>query len=298
MMSTTTVSMSTKKINLKEALELAENLSIAAAKLLLKKQKTLKSLKITNKEAQGVASNADFESEKLIIKGIKKKYPDHYILAEESAYAEFKGEMSRYEFLKTKEWVWIIDPLDGTNNYLNGLDYYGVCIALAHYGKPVMGLVLRPKTKECFFALKNKGARVRYFSEDFTKSLKVTKLQNKKATKKLKDSLLVTGFVTEKGQVFEAEFAMFKDLMSKSRGIRRMGSAALDLCYVAQGQFDCFWEKGLSSWDVAASGLICMEAGLKVSDYKDRPFHPFQESIIAATPTIHKEMLSLFRNRL
>ena len=105
-------------------------LSLKLAKIsgahLMKKQQRISSLKITNKEAQGIASNADTESEKIIIDGIKKCYPEHFILAEESAFKEFNGEMARYDFLKNKEWVWIIDPLDGTNNFLNGLDYFSV----------------------------------------------------------------------------------------------------------------------------------------------------------------------------
>ena len=234
----------------------------------------------------------------MIIKGIKKRFPDHFILAEESAYEEYRGEMSRYNFLKEKEWVWIIDPLDGTNNYLNGLDYFGVCISLAHFGEPVMGVVMRPSSGECFTAIKGKGSKIIKFSEDFSVRSSAQRIQVSRTKKKLKDSLLVTGFTTEKGEVFDQEFALFKKMVGKSRGIRRMGSAALDLCYVAKGVFDCFWERGLAAWDVSAAGIICQEAGIRVTDYEGQKFHPFQATILAAREPLHTEILSLFRNGL
>ena len=286
------------KVKNEEALKLSIDLAVSAAKFLLVKQKKISSLKITSKKLQGMVSNADVESEAMIIAGIKKKYPDHFILAEETAYKEYMGQMDRYKFLKEKEWVWIIDPLDGTNNFLNGLDYYGVCISLVHFGEPVVGVVLRPANGECFYAVKNKGTKLINFSNSFKKKSKPVSLKKSINKKTLADSLLVTGFATEKGPVFDEEFDLFKHMLGKSRGIRRMGSAALDLCYVARGVFDCFWERGLAAWDVSAAGLICQEAGVLVSDYEGQKFHPFQATIVAARAPLHKEILSLFRSRL
>jgi len=286
-----------KKVSTVEALNLAMDLAKTASKFLIKKQKKISTLKITTKVAQGIASNADIESEKIIINGIKKKYPGHFILAEESAYQQYRGEMSRYNFLQEKEWVWIIDPLDGTNNYLNGLDYYGVCISLVRFGVPVMGVVMRPANGECFYAIKGKGSNSVNFTDNFNKS-SAPKSIKKVGKKKLRDSLLVTGFTTEKGEVFDQEFALFKMMVGRSRGIRRMGSAALDLCYVAKGVFDCFWERGLAAWDVSAAGLICEEAGVVVTDYDGQKFHPFQETILASRKPLHSEILSLFANGL
>lgn len=286
------------KVNTEEALKLSINLAVLAAKFLLIKQKKISSLKITSKKLQGMVSNADVESEALIIDGIRKKYPDHFILAEETAYKEYMGQMDRYKFLQEKEWVWIIDPLDGTNNFLNGLDYYGVCISLVHFGEPVVGVVLRPTNGDCFYAIRNKGTKLVNFSNNFKKKSKAVSLKKSLIKKTLAESLLVTGFATEKGPIFDEEFELFKHMMGKSRGIRRMGSAALDLCYVAHGMFDCFWEKGLAAWDVSAAGLICQEAGVLVSDYEGQKFHPFQATIVAARAPLHKEILSLFRSRL
>jgi myo-inositol-1(or 4)-monophosphatase len=287
-----------EKVDRTEVLKLSMDLAIKASQLLLKKQKKISSLKITTKKAQGIASNADTASEKLIIDGIKKKYPNHYVLAEETAYKEYRGEMSRYKFLAEKEWVWIIDPLDGTNNFLNGLDYYGVCISLAHYGEPIVGLVLRPTNGDCFYAIKGKGTKLINFSNDFKKKSKPLSLKKNVNKKNMSDAMFVTGFTSEKGPIFDEEFALFKSMVGKGRGIRRMGSAALDLCYVARGIFDCFWERGLAAWDVSAAGLICLEAGVQVTDYESQPFHPFQETIVAARAPLHKEILSLFQSRL
>ncbi len=294
----TAIKTKTLKVNKEEALKLSIDLAVKAARLLITKQKKISSLKITNKKAQGIASNADTESEKLIIDGIKKKYPDHFILAEESAYKEYMGEMSRYKFLEEKEWVWIIDPLDGTNNFLNGLDYYGVCISLVHYGEPVVGVVLRPTNGDCFYAIKGKGTKLINFSNDFKKKSKPLSLKKAANKKVISDALFVTGFATEKGPIFDEEFALFKSMVGKGRGIRRMGSAALDLCYVARGVFDCFWERGLAAWDVSAAGLICLEANVLVTDYEGQAFHPFQATIVASRAPLQKEILSLFRNRL
>lgn len=298
MKATTTKKLVSKKVKNDEALKLSIDLAVKAARFLLVKQKKISSLKITTKKAQGMVSNADVESEAMIVAGIKKMYPDHFILAEETAYKEYLGQMDRYKFLKEKEWVWIIDPLDGTNNFLNGLDYYGVCISLVHFGEPVVGVVLRPTNGECFCAIKGKGTKLIKFSNDFKKKSKPVSLKKSISKKLLADSLLVTGFATEKGPVFDEEFDLFKHMMGKSRGIRRMGSAALDLCYVASGVFDCFWERGLAAWDVSAAGLICQEAGVIVSDYEGQKFHPFQATIVAARAPLHKEILSLFRSRL
>lgn len=283
------------KVKFEDVLKLSLKLAKISGEHLIKKQLRISSLKITVKEAQGIASNADTESEKIIMDGIKKIYPDHFILAEESAFKEFKGEMSRYEFLKNKEWVWIIDPLDGTNNFLNGLDYFCVCISLAHFGEPVVGVVLRPSTGECFYAIKGKGTKtLNLLAKKSEKKSKTTSLKKSVNKKSLKNSLLVTGFTTEKGPIFEEEFTLFKNMIGRSRGIRRMGSAALDLCYVSKGIFDCFWERGLAAWDVSAAGLICTESGVVVTDYAGQKFHPFQETILAARAPLHGEILSIF----
>lgn len=284
--------MKNNKKNILDALKFSLDLSYTAGKLLLKYQTKLSSLEITSKQAQGVASTADLASEKLIIKEISKRYPTHDILAEESAYAQFGDVKDAYQVFVEREWTWVIDPLDGTNNYLNGLDYYAICISLLHYGKPVLGVVYRPSNGDCYYA--SSFAESRYLNTQ--KTLKSKKLYSSTNKKKLKEAMLSTGFVTEKGRCFDTEFEQFVQIMKKSRGIRRMGSAALDLCLVASGVFDGFWESGLAPWDMAAAGIICEQSGVKVTDYEGRAFQPFTNSIIAARTPFYRELKSQFKD--
>ena len=267
-------------IDLKEALDHSIETAKKAGKLLLKHQKQLGKLKTSYKEGQGLVSKADVESENLIIKSLLKKFPETEVLGEESSFAQ---NIKNYSEVKKNPFTWIIDPLDGTTNFLSGFDYYGVCISLAHYGEPVLGVVFRPSNGDLFYALKGKGSRF---------NGKVLKPNHSR--KKLKDSLLITGFATEKGQVFGPEFKIFKDLAIKSRGVRRLGSAALDMCYVAAGVFDGFWESRLAPWDVAASGVVCQEAGVEVKNLKGEPFSPFNKDFVAARSVLMKELLKAF----
>lgn len=266
------------KINLNNALKDCLQIAEAVGKKLLNYQKKLDSLTITSKERQGVASTADIEAEKYIIKNLLARYPKTDVLAEESAFDKWGGKSGAYKHYKNEEWTWVIDPLDGTHNFLAGLDYFAVCISLVHYGVPVLGVVYRPANGDCFYALKDKGAKF----QNKKVGPRARKLYSKSSTKKLHETMLVTGFATEKGEVFDNEFRLFKKMMEKGRGIRRMGSAALDLCYVAGGPFDGFWERGLAPWDISAAGLICLEAGVIVTDYAGNPFCPFDQTILAA----------------
>jgi len=276
---------------LQQTTKFAIDLAVKSGNILIRYQSRLGSLKISRKVAQGVVSQADFMSETFLIKEINKKYPSHQILAEESAYNNYTSKASQIKKLQGHEFCWVMDPLDGTSNYLNGNDYYAVCISLLHFGKPVVGVVYRPRNGDCFVATINEGA---YFYNLKQKSKKV-RLSFPKKNKKMRDSLLVTGFAGEKdAKNFNQEFKLFKNIMKTSRGVRRLGSAALDLCYVANGVWDGFWEKGLAPWDVAAAGLICQEAGVKVSDYKKVAFNPFQTSIVAARAPLYDEFINLF----
>jgi len=272
-------------VNLKKALNAALEVAELAGVKLLKYRKKLDSLKVTTKEAQGVATEADVQSENLIIKELTKRFPQIPFLAEEAAFTQFKGQSDPYKEFKKKEWSWVVDPLDGTNNFLAGLDYFAVCISLVHYGVPVIGVVYRPVNGDCFYAVA--GEKTKY--KNVISGSRAKTIYYDKAKNKLKNSLLVTGFATEKGEKFDREFSIFVNMMGDCRGIRRMGSAALDLCYVASGVFDGFWERGLSPWDVSAAGLICQSAGVKVTDYKGQKFCPFDETVLAARKGLFTE---------
>ena len=268
------------ELNLKEALDLSIEVSQKAGALLLKYQKQLGKLKTNHKKGQGVVSKADIASENLIIKSLLKSFPQTEVLGEESSFAQ---NIKDFKSIKKNPYTWIIDPLDGTTNFLNSFDYYSVCISLAFFGEPILGVVYRPSNGDLFYGLKGKGAR-------FNSKL----IRPTRSIKKLKDSLLITGFSTEKGQVFQKEFRIFKDLAIKSRGVRRLGSAALDMCYVAAGGFDGFWESNLAPWDVAASGVVCLESGIEVRNLKGEPFSPFNHDFVAARPSLMKELLKAF----
>jgi len=276
-------------LNLKEALDLSIEVSKKAGILLLRYQKQLGKLKTNYKEGQGVVSKADIASENLIIKSLLKKFPQTKMLGEESSFAQ---NIKNFKEIKKNPYTWIIDPLDGTTNFLNNFDYYAVCISLAHYGVPVLGVVYRPSNGDLFYCLKGKGAKFKSAAKK-----RVTTLKTSGQKKKLKDSLLITGFSTEKGQVFGKEFKIFKDLAIRSRGVRRLGSAALDMCYVASGIFDGFWESNLAPWDVAASGVICLEAGIEVKNLKGEPFTPFNDDFVAANGPLMKELLKAFSKK-
>jgi myo-inositol-1(or 4)-monophosphatase len=275
------------KRQLKEIIDNVTQIALKATPKIELYQKKLHKLNVSSKVAKGMVSNADIEVEKFLISHLKKLYPEFNFLAEEMSYAN-KSDC-REEMIKVKdmEYCWAIDPIDGTSNFLNGFDYFAISIGLLHYGKPILGVVVRPMTGEIFYAGEGLGSFWKKSIEHRATKLPV----RKRSVKKLKDSILVTGFASEKGVVFDEEFRKFRLMMSKTRGIRRLGSAALDLCYVAYGLWDGFWEKGLAPWDVAAAGIICSEAGLKVTDYNKQAFDPFAETIVAAPKGLYFEMI-------
>lgn len=259
--------------------------AIFAGKILLKFEKKISQVQVHHKKAQGIASSADIASEKFILKEIKKCFPTHNILGEETCYSEGVTDFKSY---CEKGFTWIVDPLDGTNNFLNGLNYYAICIALCFNGVPIVGVVYRPSTNEIFYAAKNCGA----FYQVFPKTKKM-KMYSAKNPKNMKESIFATGFATEKGERISEEFLPFKTILTNSRAVRRMGSAALDMCYMAKGVFDGFWERHLAPWDVAASGIICLEAGAKVTDFLGQPFTPFDRTILVSREPLYGQIKNL-----
>ncbi len=259
---------------------------------LLKDQKNCHNLKTVYKEKAGMQSSADVKSEKVLMKELHKIFPQAEFLAEESTFVNAKNDELYLKQFKDKEWVWAIDPLDGTNNFLCGLDYFAICIALIHQGETIFGMVYRPSHGECFWALKGAGA---YFEILGKASSKKKLFYRPKKKIALKDSMLVTGFTSEKGTLFEREFLTFKNMMGECRGIRRMGSAALDMCYVVTGIFGGFWERGLAPWDISASALIASESGHHVSSYDGKKFHPFLDTILVCKPELKSKFIKLIK---
>jgi myo-inositol-1(or 4)-monophosphatase len=230
-------------------------------------------INISKKGETNLVTEADLASEKYIIERIRSYYPKHSILAEESGAAIVEG---------TSTWKWIVDPLDGTTNFAHGYPCFCVTLALEHEGKIVVGATFDPTRDEMFSAEKGNGASLN------NKQIRVSD------TEKLDQALLVTGFPYDVSE--RDNFARhFTDLILKSRGIRRDGSAAIDMAYVACGRFDGFWEEGLNPWDVAAGVLFVEEAGGRVSYYDNSPFSIYQAPICATNGLIHTEMTDVLR---
>jgi myo-inositol-1(or 4)-monophosphatase len=230
-------------------------------------------LTITSKRPRDFVSEVDRAAEEEIIRILRKAYPDHAILAEESgAHAAPKGE---------SEYQWIIDPLDGTTNFLHGLPQYCVSIGLLHRGIPSQAVVFDPTRNELFTASRGRGA----FLND-------TRIRCSK-TIKLGDALIGTGFPFRELKHLKVYIAMFEEMTRQCAGVRRPGSAALDLCYVGCGRYDGFWEIGLSPWDMAAGALIVRESGALIGDLDGGEDYLASGRVLAGTPKIYAQMISL-----
>lgn len=225
---------------------------------------------IGKKPDAGLVTIADKEAEAAIIKTILSKYPDHQIYAEESGERRTESKVR-----------WIIDPLDGTTNYAHKLAQYCVSIAVEVNGELVMGVLDAPILKEKFIAIKGHGA---------TLNKKKIQVSN---TSKIEDALLVTGFSYKHGEVVERELNRLKKVFKKVRSIRRFGSAALDMAYIACGRFDGFWETDLSAWDIAAGAVIVEEAKGKLTSIQGKKFNCYDGELIASNGLIHHELKEL-----
>lgn len=240
-------------------------------------------LKVINKGKHGVATEADVLSEAFVMSEIKKHFPAHKILSEEDSFAR----SLKMEGVKKDEFLWLIDPLDGTNNFYNRVPFFAVSLALNQGNTTLAGVVYNPVSCELFYATKGGGAYlVRLVGEEEVKiQLKCTK--KKKA---FKEALLSANLTSKRVE---------KDLLKsfpEVRAMRRFGSAALELSYVAAGMLDAYWEYRLQPWDMAAAGLICEEAGVKISSIKGEKYHPFGSSVIASDPALHKPLMKILNN--
>ncbi len=237
-----------------------------------------RAIQISNKGDIDLVTEADLAAEKLIIERIKSRYPRHAILAEESGASE--GAIT---IEGKSEWKWIVDPLDGTTNYAHKYPCFCVSIALERAGRIEIGVVYDPTRDEMFAAERGQGATLN------ERRIRVSSVED------LNQAMLCTGFpydVRERPE-FARHFASF---IMKAQAVRRDGSAALDLAYVACGRFDGFWEDGLNPWDVAAGVLLIEEAGGRVSDYSNGPLDIYTPKVIASNGLIHDQMLAVIHH--
>jgi myo-inositol-1(or 4)-monophosphatase len=226
--------------------------------------------RIEHKGAVDLVTQFDKHAQDLIVTDIEKHFPDHSILSEENIKKDTYGP-----------WKWIIDPLDGTTNFAHGLPIWSISLALEYEGNIIVGVVYDPTRKELFSA--HHGGEA--FVND--QVIKVSK------TNDLDKSLLVTGFPYDIRESADNNLDNFSKFALCSQAVRRLGSAALDLCYTACGRFDGYWEQKLSPWDQAAGSLILKRAGGRITDFKGAPFSIYGDQVLATNGLIHEQMINV-----
>ena len=229
---------------------------------------------IETKALNSLVTYVDKESEKILVTELQKIIPGASFLTEENTIAQTQGE-----------WQWIIDPLDGTTNFIHQVPVFGISVGLKHHDEMVVGVVLELNKNELFYASKNNGA--------FLNGNKISV----SATTNLSDSLIATGFPYYDFEQLEKYMNVLRYFMEHTRGIRRLGSAAIDLCYTSCGRFDAFFEYSLSPWDVAAGALILQEAGGIVTDFKGCENWLHGKQILGSNPYISDEILKTMKEK-
>lgn len=260
------------QVALHPMLNVAIKAARAAGAIINRASMDLDILKINSKSPNDFVTEVDHAAEEIIIDTLLQAYPDHGILAEESG---------RTRGAKHSEFVWIIDPLDGTTNFIHGFPVYCVSIALAHRGVVQQAVVYDPTRNDLFYATKGRGA---YLND---KRLRVSKRT------RMGDALIGTGFPFRRGDNFKRYVKMFEEVMTQCAGLRRPGAAALDLCYVAAGCYDAFFETGLNPWDVAAGSLIITEAGGLIGNFTGEADFMNQREVVAGSPKIYGQLVQI-----
>ncbi len=231
-----------------------------------------KTHRITRKPNAGIVTEADKAAEAFLMKNIFRSFPNSSIITEESG-----------EFLGEHAYTWVLDPLDGTTNYAHGFPWFCVSIGLYEGNRPLAGMIWNPFTKEKFSAEVGKGAHLN------GKRIRVSN------TNRMADALVGTGFYYMKGTELKREMGIFTRMNERALGVRRPGSAALDLAYVACGRYDGFWEKCLSPWDVAAGFLIVTEAGGTISGYSGKPTDIHAGEVVASNKILHPSLIRIIK---
>lgn len=248
-------------------------------------------LRILKKINEGDATNLDLYVEKSLMKVIKKHFPKSEILSEELCYFKYRGE---YRSFQNSSDLWLIDPIDGTNNLINGIPYF--CIALSHQvnGKTIFGCVYHVSQREIYLA----SSRRKSYLLEVGKNSKKFSLSKRKRTSIYSGGLAKAVVATchfnhKKPALHKVDLQRLSLISQKTRSVRKMGSAALDLCLCAGGKLDGFWQQGLRPWDISAAAYICERAGLKVTNINGRPFDAFDGSILVGHSSIHRQILQL-----
>jgi myo-inositol-1(or 4)-monophosphatase len=253
------------------AITIAVRAARAAGNVILRYQNRVEGLAVVEKQRMDFASEVDRLAEAEIIREIRRAYPDHGILAEES------GEVAK------GRQTWVIDPLDGTHNYLRGIPHCCVSIALLERGEPVIGVIFDPLRNDLFIAGKGDGA----FVND--RRIRVSKREG------LPGAMLATGFPWRQRAHLDVQLNMVRAMLTEAEDLRRSGSAALDLAYVACGRFDGYFEIGLKPWDLAAGCLLVREAGGRYSDFAGREGLPASGNVVAGNLAVSKALVDTIK---
>lgn len=254
-------------------LNIAVKAAREAARIQLMAFKDTSRLSISRKSLGDYVTEVDKECERVITETLKTAFPTHAVIGEESGASG----------VKDAEYTWVIDPLDGTTNFIHGIDQFAVSIALLKNNVPLHGVVYDTCRNQLFTATKGHGA--------FLDARRI-RVSNQSS---LSDALLATGFPFREDDDYEAAMPILLQLMKNTCGIRRPGSAALDLCWTACGRFDGYWEKGIKIWDIAAGALIAREAGAIVTDYSGEGDFLTKGEIVAATPKVYVGMMEVIQ---
>ena len=229
-------------------------------------------LQVHKKGLMDLVTEADVAVEQDIRARVARHFPNHLFLGEEEAQSADAPE---------SPFRWIVDPIDGTTNFVHGLPLFCVSIALEIEGRVAVGVVYAPVADELFTAEQGEGARLNGRRVHVTREASLI------------DALLVTGFPPQARDAHDEQLAVFGEFLSRARAVRRLGSAALDLAYVAAGRFDGFWERSLHGWDVAAGALLVEEAGGRVTGFSGGSFDPFGGELLASNGSIHSALLDI-----
>ena len=257
------------------ALTIAKRAALSASRILLRHFDNLERLSVTAKQRNDFVSEADVQAEQEIIQTLRKTYPNHGILAEES------GEQHGHD-----DYQWVIDPLDGTTNFLHGIPHFAISIGFRHKNRLEAGLVYDPIRQEMFTASRGAGAQMN------DRRMRVSNIPQ------MENALLGTGFPFRHPQHQPAYLNFFGSLFGKCVEVRRAGAASLDLAYVASARLDGYWEFGLKEWDIAAGALLVQEAGGLVSDFVGGNDFMKSGNIVAGNPKVFKALLQEMRPHL
>ena len=248
---------------------------LKASKSLIRDFGEIENLQVSSKGPGDFVSSADKRTEKILIEELQKAHPEYGIVTEERGIINKSNINNR----------WIIDPIDGTMNFLNGVPQFAISIGYEENGEIICGVIFNPITNEMFIAEKGNGA---YLNNSRMR------VSNKK---KIKDALLVTGGPKETSQIKEKIFSEYINVSNNVSNVRKFGSAALDMAYVACGRFDGYWQRELNYWDVAAGIIILKEAGGFVDFFEDDANLPFKKNILATNANIHDELKGLINKK-